>query len=89
MKPILLNTDMVRAILDGRKTVMRRLVKPQPEYCIMSKAGLLTSDNSIEVVDGLIHAAHATVIKLPYQPGDILYVRETWRLMPVWLAMVL
>ena len=30
MKPMLMNTEMVKAILAGRKTVTRRLIKPQP-----------------------------------------------------------
>lgn len=56
IKPILFNTDMVRALLDGRKSCTRRVMKPQPtgEYA-------------------RIFAEIA-----PYQPGDILYVRETF-----------
>jgi len=81
MKPILLNTEEVRAILDGRKSVTRRVVRPQPDFCVMTKAGLLTSHFPISVEDGLINTKLGNVTTwehMPYRPGDILYVRETW-----------
>ena len=69
--PILFNTDMVRAILDGRKTVTRRLVKHDVDAILNSPY----HKEHPEVEDKQI------ISKLcmpPYQPGDILYVRETW-----------
>lgn len=71
MKPILFNTDMVRAILDGRKTVTRRAVKPQPiqRICYHEATDKWFYCNGMEVGDEC---------KPPYHFGDILYVRETW-----------
>lgn len=74
-KPILFNTEMVRAILDGRKSCTRRLVKPEPQgYFEVSEEPLYTYDT-----DG-----KQGKITPPYQPGDILYVRETFAWCPCW-----
>nr|DAZ64879.1 MAG TPA: ASCH domain protein [Caudoviricetes sp.] len=87
IKPILFNTEMVRAILDGRKTCTRRLVKPQPDEKLTFPLGFVTDSTEkkevgcfgfgINEYGGFIQYA-----KLPYQPGDILYVRETWKKAP-------
>ena len=72
MKPMLFNTEMVRAILEGRKTVTRRAVKPQPE----SRPTPMKKDScwpGCFAIQGT-----AKVIRPPYQPGDTLWVRETW-----------
>lgn len=77
--PILFNTDMVRAILDGRKTVTRRVIKPQPIYNIhdgFNWKGYAYGNSLPPSVEG---AAYNFQCAAPYQPGDILYVRETWR----------
>ena len=73
MKPILFNTEMVRAILDGRKTVTRRVVKPQPPATSVVRKRGCAWDWSFWADCNMGH-----VMKLPYHPGDILWVRETW-----------
>jgi len=74
-KPILFNTEMVRAILDGRKTMTRRICKLDTanfDYDLKDKDYGPFLQN--EYGDSI------NVKKLsPYQPGDVLYVRETWR----------
>lgn len=77
MKPILFNTDMVRAILEGRKIVTRRIVKPQPpENARLELVGdrRHAMDLSIEIPGPDDHRIYTP----PYLPGDILYVRETF-----------
>ena len=75
IKPILFNTEMVRAILDGRKTVTRRVVKPQPRAIYHN--GKVYDDDGMYVVAENQNGG-VEQIEPPYRPGDILYVRETW-----------
>ena len=89
--PILFNTEMVRAILDGRKSCTRRIVKPQqlivmlpdkckngaPEEFLKEKKLMFKPYCDMTDIE-LINTAY----KAPYQPGDILYVRETWKKAP-------
>ena len=71
-KPILFNTEMVKAILDGRKTCTRRLIKflpgKNPKWTGYVKDGLMLYNGNNE----------SCIRKAPYQPGNILYVRETF-----------
>ena len=70
-KPILFSTPMVRAILDDRKNVTRRVVKPQPPTSLSKviDSGIWTFTCSNPGEEW----------KCPYgQPGDLLWVRETF-----------
>lgn len=71
--PILFNTQMVRALLEGRKTVTRRVVKPQP-----NGNGMVKMPDDSCWPGYWAEVGSPRVIKPPYQPGDVLYVRETW-----------
>ncbi|MFA5324307.1 MAG: hypothetical protein WC373_16650 [Smithella sp.] len=67
-RPILFSGEMVRAILAGRKTQTRRVVKPQPKWIADPNIPFKTDD-----------ANPKGIIKCPYgQPGNFLWVRETW-----------
>lgn len=83
IKPILFNTEMVRAILDGQKTCTRRIVKDGiPDdamwgYSAFTPKGYITCRGVY--ADGYGEGFY----KLPYKPLDILYVRETWCGLPV------
>jgi hypothetical protein len=88
--PILFSTAMVKAILDGKKSMTRRIVKPQPPegaWRIFDSLDCYEGEGwafqySVEIVPGLIHNP---IFKLPHngncpygKVGDILWVRETW-----------
>ena len=73
IKPILFNTLMVRAILNGRKTVTRRVIQGNIVYkCDIDHDGTLLD---YEDCYGDFIAPEKLC---RYQPGDILYVRESF-----------
>ena len=79
IKPILFNTDMVRAIMDGRKTCTRRLVKTRRKdacgfYVTKRTDGSFTGIYEYDEDERMFE----NQLIPPYKPGDILYVRETW-----------
>ena len=85
-KPILFKQEMVQAILEGRKTVTRRVLKKQPIY----------EKNSAYMGGGVyrfehygfdlskdwtnINLAKSEGKNIPFEVGDILWVRETWNI---------
>ncbi len=75
---ILFSSEMVRAILDDRKTETRRVMKNQPfedelvEVLYDATCGVYIA----RLIDFYGHEVH---VKSPYgKPGDTLYVRETF-----------
>lgn len=98
IKPILFNTEMVRAILEGKKTCTRRLVNPQPKSKLCYTFAGSDSD-TWGYPNRTAHEIWGEEFKLPnditeeelskrwnppYHTDDILYVRETFAWCPCW-----
>lgn len=88
-RPIIFSGEMVRAILEGRRTQTRRIINPQPYEGCSKLIGPEMYAPAIEDKDGMIDAGPEIYgvydeygeygCKCPYgQPGDRLWVRETW-----------
>lgn len=84
--PILFNDEMVRAILDGRKTQTRRVLEVQPpDHRYRLATCMSSTDRKIE---GLHHWVHVVGVdqrdvgqpyfRCPYVVGDRLWVREAF-----------
>ena len=85
-RPILLNAEMVRAVLDGRKTQTRRIMKVQPESAEFESRFIIDSTKRGEIGKWcwaepgvFINPRRSALFSCPFGAvGDRLWVRETW-----------
>lgn len=82
--PIIFSTQMVQALLEGRKTQTRRIIKTPPFY----SGFYITKTPTGKLIEVIAHDEHGLTersdgsqryILYPYgKPGDLLWVREAW-----------
>ena len=86
IKSIILNTETVQAILNGKKTCRRKIIKPTqfigllPDKCKNAMPEEFIKEKRLmfkPYCDMTDSELISTVYNSPYQQGDVLYVRET------------
>ena len=77
-KPILFKTEMVQAILAGKKSMTRRIIKPQPNGQLKCVIKHETKGRSCWMEDNADQLSKDFKFHKYYEVGDILWVRETW-----------
>ncbi len=77
--PIIFNSDMVKAILEGRKTQTRRPINPQPDEGTLVGFSFFSGNDAIEIRD--YTKGTSMIIKCPFgKVGNRLWVKETWNI---------
>jgi hypothetical protein len=79
-KPILFSAPMIRALLDGRKSMTRRVLKPQPQGIDQRPLGFVGVPAKFAFTE--VHPGGAnftSYIPVKYAPGDRVWVREAWQ----------
>ncbi len=83
MKPMLFNTEMVRAILDGRKTCTRRVAFPNGDLREFPRPDNPDAwwfrGRAYKNWDSAMVSPQGVLSLCKYKKGGILYVRETWK----------
>ncbi len=85
-RPIFLNAEMVRAVLDGRKTQTRRIMRVQPESAEFEPRFIIDSTKRSEIDKWcwaepgvFVNPRRSALFSCPFGAvGDRLWVRETW-----------
>lgn len=80
VKPMIFNTEMVKAILAGKKTVTRR---PAKNLSFSERMGFAVGEFAyglgFDLRETMNNCIKSKSAKCPAQIGDLIYVRETWR----------
>lgn len=84
-RPILFSAPMVRAILEGRKTQTRRVIVEQPIAATTEVRRMVVPNEFGEWSCHTADGAHFGTRRCKFgEPGERLWVRETWRRLPGW-----